>query len=298
MKRYPWYLNYYEDLDGLLNLSNNVCYDPMLIDQLQINNQGIFQYPDASTLYTILSNYCNVDVKNLAIGFGAGDILYRLFQYLRNYSIGILTPTYELSQTFAENLGLNFVSSDILSQLNTDVLYIANPNGITGQVLLRKDIIKLTKKYKYVIVDEAYGDFCKLDFSVLSDAISNENLIVIKTLSKSAAAPGLRFGWCISNISIINDLQDLRSSTVVTGISVQVVPFLLSSIAKHVERMLITKKYVEEKYDCIPSHGNFVLFRNDPKLKCKIKKTCQQYYRMALTDIDTFMRIENESVAT
>lgn len=298
MKRHPWYIDYYEPIhDNLLNLSNNICYDKILINKINVDAGlcNLFQYPDAAKTYNVLSKYCNIDVKNLAIGYGAGDIIHRLMMYFKNLSIGILTPTYELAQNFALNLGLTVFNSHNLDDIKTDVLYIANPNGVTGKAITKDQVLSLLPKYKYIIIDEAYADFCSIDCSVAKESLNVNNLIVIKSLSKSVASPGLRFGWCISNKKIIEELQDIRSSTVVTGITHHLLEQLLNECPAHIDRMIHTKNYIENKYSCIPSNGNFVLFKKDPKLKCKIKKTVEGYFRMSLTDIETFRQIENDS---
>lgn len=291
-----WYIDYYKDTRDKLNLSNNVCYDQILINELNFNIDfdKIYQYPDAAETYHELSRYYQIDPKTIAIGYGAGDIIFRLFNYFKNYSISIHTPTYELANTFAVNQGMNVQSSIDLDSLSNDILYLANPNGITGEFLNKETIINLSKKFKFIILDEAYGDFCRYECSFFRESYKLPNIVVIKTFSKSIASPGIRFGYCSSNVDFINDFQNSRSSTVITAITPYLIPKLLNSITNHVNRMILTKNYIEQKYLCKPSHGNFVLFKEDPKLNCIVKKTPQGYYRMALTDLNTFIKLEND----
>lgn len=296
INRPVWYTDYYTDLNGKLNLSNNVCYDNVLMNEVSLNIDSslLFKYPDAANLYSKLAQHHNISPEYINIGYGAGDIVYRLMSYFRGYSIAIYTPTYELAHIFANNMGLTVTQSDNLAELSADILYIANPNGVTGKALSRTEIINLSNKFKYTIVDEAYGDFCTIDYSVLTDSLIS-NIIVIKTLSKSIASPGLRFGYCISNKEFISDFQNHRSSTVVTGFTESIVTDLLPRISSHVTRMVETRKYIENKYETVPSQGNYVLFKNNPNFNCYVKKTQLGHYRMALTDIDTFKLLENDS---
>jgi histidinol-phosphate/aromatic aminotransferase/cobyric acid decarboxylase-like protein len=293
MPRHLWYHPFYDN-DGILNLSNNVCYDQILINDLNtsLDLKKIFEYPDPFLTYVTLSNFLNINIKNIAIGFGASDIIHRLFDFFRDHTIGILTPTYDLSISFAENLYINFKKSNNLDELKTDILYIVNPNGINGKALFKEDLLKISENYKYMIIDEAYSDFCNGEISLLNDSI-NKNIIVIKTFSKTISVPGLRFGYCVSNQQFIKDFQERRSAVIITGITQQFIPFLIEQIPYHVKRMMITKKYIEEKYSCVPSNGNFVLFKTDPNFNCKIKKTEENLFRMALIDLDTFKKIEN-----
>jgi len=296
IQRPLWYIDFYEPLTNQLNLSNNICYDPVLIAKLDtpIDHNVLFRYPDAVETYRLLSSYYHIDSKNIAVGYGSGELLLRIMQQFSGYSIGLHTPTYELAYAYARNVSSSVITSSDIESIDTDILYIANPNGITGQALTKEKILLLAKKYKYLIVDEAYGDFNTISCSVLAESILLDNLLVVKTLSKTVASPGLRIGYCFSNKQMITAIQNCRPSTVVTGITSYFVSMLLPAVSDHLARMLATRDYIESKYDCIPSQGNFVLFKNNPKLNCKIKKTSQGLHRMALTDIDTFKRLENE----
>ena len=292
IQRPRWYENYYDN-NEILDLSNNICYDEILKSELIFNIEcnNIFKYPDPAKTYRVLSNYLDIDVRNIAIGYGAGDIILRLLQNFKNHSIGIVVPTYDLARIFAINLGMKVITDDIE---RADMLYIANPNGVTGKALSKKEILLLVKKYKYIIVDEAYADFDITNCSVLNEIQNFNNLIVVKTFSESIASPGLRFGYCVSNQIIIEDLQNNRPSTVMTNFTPDIITHLLPKIKDHVSRMLETRNYIEEKYNCISSQGNFTLFKNNLNFNCKIKETEQNLIRMALTDIKTFKRLENE----
>lgn len=296
--RVPWYTNYYSNDSNILNLSNNVCYDRILFDLIDhnFNKKCIFCYPDGANTYIALANYHAIDPVNIAIGYGAGDIIHRLLTYFSEYKVAIHTPTYELAGTFANNLGMQVCSSSNLDDLDADILYIANPNGVTGNALHKNELLNLASRYRYVIADEAYGDFSTVDHSVLHHA-STSNIIVVKTFSKSIASPGLRFGYCISNSKFIADFQNARASTVISGITEHYVMQLIPLIRDHVNRMFNTRFYIEHKYDCYPSNGNYVLFKSPVNFNCRVKQF-SNYWRMALTDITTFKALENGNFTT
>jgi histidinol-phosphate aminotransferase len=74
-----------------------------------------------------------------------------------------------------------------------DALYIANPNGLSGDAI---SIKHLTSKFKYVFADEVYADFYN-EHSLLNDW--SDNVIVIKSLSKSLGLAGLRVGFAVAS---------------------------------------------------------------------------------------------------
>lgn len=268
---------------NLLDLSNNVCYDQFL-NHNYISNSN---YPDDSKSYKLLGDYYKVNPKNIAIGYGSAELILRIFNLFKDCTFSIVLPTWQLAEMYARELGIKIIPYPEKS----DILYIANPNGLNGTALSSSSIINLLSQYKLVIVDEAYGDFSNC--SVLDSATTTSNLIVVKTLSKTVASPGLRFGYCFGNESIIKQIQDVRPGYVTTGSTLSALEVLLPQINLHIARMIDTRNYIEEKYNVVKSQGNYVLFKTNPHLPV-ITKQINGLHRMALTDLITFKEIENE----
>mgnify|MGYP003403909769 CR=1 FL=1 len=80
---------------------------------------------------------------------------------------------------------------------NADILYLDSPNNPTGFQFQKNVLQKLVKSFDgLIIIDEAYGEFS--DFSLSNMVKSQENLIVVQTLSKSFGLAGLRLGYFIA----------------------------------------------------------------------------------------------------
>jgi histidinol-phosphate/aromatic aminotransferase/cobyric acid decarboxylase-like protein len=237
------------------------------------------------------------------IGYGIGELFTRMIQYGSLGSISIVEPTWAIVSVHLDILDKKFsiikynnffeLSIEKLKKGSTDTLYIANPNGINGTVVTKKDIISLLPYYKYVICDEAYMDFSNQ--SVIEYYQQYSNLIILKSFSKTVGVPGLRFGFAIcSDIEFIDRMQSTRPNYLIVGPVLELIPKLCKIIPDHISRMNITKKYIESKYDTLPSEGNYVLLRGCDMIdlnNVSVKEVSPNIYRMALFNIELFDKI-------
>ena len=93
------------------------------------------------------------------------------------------------------------------------LIVIANPNAPTGLALTPGEIqgILDTNQDSLVVIDEAYVDFgAESCYPLLSQY---ENLLVVRTFSKSRCLAGGRLGYALGNPAIIADLERLKFST-------------------------------------------------------------------------------------
>jgi len=119
-----------------------------------------------------------------------------------------------------------------------------------------------------VIIDEAYGEFG--NYSLSGMVKTQENLIVVQTLSKSFGLAGLRLGYFIANKKFTNTFMNilqypypLSTITIESGILALEKPKLMRDAAKNIK--LERKRIIDSlrKYDSFQvfdSKANFVLF--------------------------------------
>jgi len=283
--------------DHRLDLSNNVCYDVVLQNQVSFlmsrQNVQLHQYADEGRIYDVLSEYYGIHPRQIAVGFGLGELIPRIFRLYRDRKFSIVTPTWMMATGICEVEGIDYVEG---IDTSADVLYIANPNGMSGQCLYTEELYEYLNKFELIIVDEAYGEFSTLDATMIDQAVAGNNVIVCKSLSKSLALPGLRFGYCFSHPELIKRIQDVRPSGSINTIISELGLDLFNLMNDHIERMIETRNYIEETYDCVPSQANFVLFKNpEPFLEYVKYRKIGNLHRMSLTDRNTFRYYEEIS---
>jgi histidinol-phosphate/aromatic aminotransferase/cobyric acid decarboxylase-like protein len=236
----------------MINLAQNVCYDRHIKIDLDIR-----QYVTHADELSALTEYYNYE----------------------HIEVGYLQDN-KLSMRVCQNPWYGATQFNVPE--GNDVYYLINPNGNDGTILTKQEVLDMAKNYKYLIVDEAYGDFA--DESVIDEHV--DNIIVLKTLSKSYAMPGARFGWCIANKTVIEYLRKYRP--ICATMPKQTLKQILNDIPNHAKRMIETRNYLEQEYDCVPSKSNYVLFKQPNKYTQKFGyKNVNGLYRMSLIDMET-----------
>jgi histidinol-phosphate aminotransferase len=89
--------------------------------------------------------------------------------------------------------------------------FLPNPNSPSGTVIAAHKILELAEALPCpLLVDEAYADFA--DTNCLDLVRQNEKILVSRTLSKSYALAGLRFGYVVAQPQIIEQLVKVKDS--------------------------------------------------------------------------------------
>ena len=90
-------------------------------------------------------------------------------------------------------------------------IYLANPNAPSGTAVPVAAIEALARSFEgALLVDEAYADFA--DDNCLDLARRLPNVIVSRTMSKSYALAGVRFGFAIAHPDLIREMVKVKDS--------------------------------------------------------------------------------------
>ena len=228
----------------MLDLTSNYCYDKFLISEIKslYTKIDFHETPKKDYVLDFTSEFLQIDIVNFEIGFGTIDIVDRLLSLFNGKTLTSIGPYWAGIKWACEKNNVKFDDKG-------EIAYIARPNSRDG---LLRDVD--FDKYEFVIIDEAYGDFSQESFlGRLPD-----NAILTRTFSKTLSLPGLRFAYCVSNEKIIEQLKKLSHRYSMNSAIQNIFPDAFNLIAPHIARMLKTKDYLMNEYECLPSYANFV----------------------------------------
>jgi len=236
-------------------------------------------YPDAvsTSLRKIAANIFEVTEKNIIVGNGSDDALTMIIRTFLDAgdSIAVVDPTYTLYETLAEIQGAktevhplndDYTLPESFFHTKSKVIFLPNPNAQTGTLFPVEKIERLcAKKENVVVVDEAYADFAGV--TVIPLIKKYENLIVLRTMSKSYSLAGIRVGFGISNTKIISSLMKVKDSYNVNSISQIIAGEALTDrdhFNKNIGKITKTREWFSEKllslgWEVTSSAANFIL---------------------------------------
>lgn len=92
-----------------------------------------------------------------------------------------------------------------------ECLWLCNPNNPTGEAMTRDEVIALLARIEAaggrLAVDEAFIEYCP-EHSVADLAAERPALVVLGSLTKALAIPGVRLGYLAAHPSVIAALSD------------------------------------------------------------------------------------------
>jgi L-threonine-O-3-phosphate decarboxylase len=91
-------------------------------------------------------------------------------------------------------------------------ILLNNPHNPTGKLYQRDRLLPLLESYDLVVIDEAFMDFLPPESSQsLVDLVeSHPNLVILRSLTKFYALPGLRIGYAIAHPDRLHTWQKWR----------------------------------------------------------------------------------------
>lgn len=230
----------------------------------------IEKYPDISyyNLKKSISEYENIDSDNLLLGNGAAEVIFNITRGLKPKKVLIPAPTFSEYEEAVlsidgeiEYYNLNEeedfkLNNKLINSLDEsiDMIFICNPNNPTGVLTKNTFIERLVEKCietkTIIVLDESFLDFLSLQNEYTSKHLLQKykNVIIVKSLTKFFAMPGIRIGYGIS-----------RNNEFIKLINKVTVPWSINVVAcAGVIKALKEEAYIKESITYIENEKNYL----------------------------------------
>jgi len=310
-------------LPNLIKLNTNESPygpSPRAIEAMQAElSDSLRLYPDpnADRLKDAIAHRTGLTHRQVFVGNGSDEVLAHTFMALLKHGRPLLFPdiTYSFYPVYCGLYNVQFTTVPLTDKFEIRVedyfrpnggIIFANPNAPTGRALALAEIEKLlsANHESVVVVDEAYVDFGAESAVSLIDRF--HNLLVVQTLSKSRSLAGLRVGFALGHVDLIEALERVKNSfnsyplgrLAIAGASAAMADaehFDRTRRAIMASRETLVRDLAALGFECLPSAANFVFARYPARDAAQLAAALRSHHiivrHFKLPRIEQFLRI-------
>ncbi len=274
--------------------------------------------PDCVELRQELAREHGISVEQIVIGNGSTEIFRFLPEVLAIERAVVPVPAYADYAQTANQAGMPVITvpldeksgfsldSERLRELvkDGDIVYIGRPNNPTGTLIDAETLLALSgeKPEAVFVIDEAFIDFAAVGTTLVRRR--NRNMIIIRSMTKFFAMPGLRLGYAVVETETADRLRAALPrwsvNTLAQALGVESV--------KDKDYSRRTRQYVRRQRDCLarqisdigglkvyPGAANFLLVkieRRDFDAACLAERLLKK--GIAIRNCENFSGLNNK----
>ena len=311
-----------KDIIKLASNENPLGASPKAKQAMLKELDSVNRYPEGGCFYLrqALARKLKLKPEMFVFGNGSDELIDILIKAFVGEGENIVTSgnTFLEYEILAKVLGRKTIKAplrdfayDLKALLNkvnkkTKLIFIANPNNPTGTYVKKAEFeafLKRVPKTAIVVLDEAYDVFIDVkDFPFGLDYVKRDNVITLKTFSKSYGLAGLRIGYAVGNPKLIAGLEKARPPFNVNLLAQAGATAALKDrlfIKKTRKTVLDGKAYLYRQFErlglfFVPTVANFILFdagRNAKKIYETMLKSGVIIRDMRQYGLDNFIRV-------
>ncbi len=286
MKKYQWGEQPKSSL-GLIKLNTNENpYPPhpslsKKLANFDINKLSLYPDPLSHKLKKSAAKYFDLNDNMITLGNGSDELIALIFRvFLTRQDNALFTEyTYSHYKTYADAAGISYstmpmkdfrVDLSLLNKIRSKLFFLTNPNSPTGIALQPKEIEPYVKSHqnKLFIIDEAYVDFSDKK-SCLPLVKKYNNILVLRTFSKSFSLCGIRLGFALGHKDLIEGINKVKDPYNINALTQLIGLEAFKKVTyyqKNIEKIKKTRNAFSEKlnrleFEFFPSSANFVFVR-------------------------------------
>jgi histidinol-phosphate aminotransferase len=241
----------------------------------------LYPEPTAKPLREAAARVYGVQPEQVLAGNGSDELLTMLMRAVVGIDDIVVypEPTYSLYDTLVtiqEGRSLtipfprDFSLPPALFAAEGRLMMICNPNAPSGSLTPLATLAELASGFDgLVVVDEAYVDFAPPPATALPLLTSHDNVIVLRTFSKSFSLAGMRVGLAFGHPDVLAQIAKVKDSYNLSRVAIAAGAAALAEVAwmgRNVARIVATRARLSAQltalgYDVLPSAANFVLAR-------------------------------------
>ena len=247
--------------------------------------------PSAASLERMIALECGINPDEVLVTSGAVDAIYLIAQAYRELcTCHVLQPTFREYEDACRVFGYH-------EQEDGALCWLCNPNNPTGSVMTNDEVFRIAERHRMLVVDQSYEDYTLEHLLEPAEAVKQDNLILLHSMTKRYAVPGLRLGYVTASAAIIRRLREQYRPWAVNALSLEAgkwlvsrgvtaIPDLLSYLAE-TERLRLLLNGIDG-IDAHETHTNFFLCTIRPWTAADLKEHLAHEHGLLIRDASNF----------
>ncbi len=280
-----------EDVVKLASNENPIGTNPVVAETIREHADKAHRYPDDSMfeLKTAIARRFDIPEETIIIGAGSDQILEFVSRVKLDSQSKVLMSqvTFAMYEIYAKQMGASVLRTpsyehrvdefvSMMTKHLPDIVYICTPNNPTGDAMARDEVMQIidaADPETLVVIDGAYMEYAAAKDPKYriepKDILSYPNVVYLGTFSKAYGLGGMRVGYGIANVDIMEALYKMRPPFNISTLSLAAAiaaakddAFVDDSIALHQDQVGRYEAFAREHgIVYIESYTNFITYR-------------------------------------
>lgn len=216
-----------------MNFSSNIYYGADLTGlkaHLAARLDTIAAYPEPrpAALERLIAERNGIAADCVMVTAGATEAIYLIAQAMRRLSrYAVRRPTFSEYDDACRMFG--YAETDYPDGHGGDTLrWICNPNNPMGEAFDPDGIAETAARGGIVVVDQSYEDYTLAPLFTPREALRLPNVILLHSMTKTYAVPGLRLGYITAPPELIGRIRNCARPWSVNALAIEAGTYLLT----------------------------------------------------------------------
>jgi len=270
---------------------------------------GRYPEPEPYSLEKELAARLGIDPSAVCVTAGATEAIYLIAHAFQGSHSSILAPTFseyaDACCLYAHSVASVFVLLPKKGRFAENRLplhslfWLCNPNNPTGKVIPKSELVEAIEQNPATlfVIDQSYGFFTQEPLLSPAEAVCYTNVILLHSMTKRYAMPGLRLGYVTAHAELIERIRAVRMPWSVNALAIEAGLYL----TKHPDTapidlpvLLAETQRFRESLNAIPgltaesTQTHFFLCRLAERRAADLKQRLAEEYGLLIRDASNF----------
>lgn len=289
-----------------INFSSNVyshfCHDGLKA-WLAATMGDIVNYPEPEPLEAerTIAEAVGVTPQEVMLANGATEAIYLTAQATAGSATAIVIPTFAEYADACRMHGHDITTIASINDIpeNEQTAWLCNPNNPTGTVTPVEQLTECIARHPdtLFVVDVSYAPFTAEPTISAKEGAALPNVLMIHSMTKAFAVPGLRLGYITGNATYINKVKRFRLPWAVGTVAQNACRYLMAHTADYrlpVRELMQERRRVSMALaalpgiEVMPSQSHILLCRRTDGTAAELKETLARNHGILIRDAANF----------